>query len=310
MRLTVVILTKNEARHIERCIASVADIAQHVLVVDCGSTDGTVALAQAKGAEVLTNPWLNYATQMNWAIDHVPPETDWIMRLDADEFVTAPLATQIAQHLPNLESTVNGVYVARRMNFMGQPIRWGGVFPVHLLRLFRRGKGRCENRWMDEHILVEGETANFSGEIIDDNRNSLTWWTEKHNAYAGREVVDLLNLKYHFMPHETMADLRGRQQAGLKRWFKEHIYAQLPGGLRAFAYFLHRYVLRFGFLDGRAGTAFHVLQGFWYRYLVDTKLYEVELYMRENAVDAVTAIRDVLNIDLETSGDAVPKAAC
>ncbi|PTV97338.1 hypothetical protein C8J27_101453 [Rhodobacter aestuarii] len=73
---------------------------------------------------------------------------------------------------------------------------------------------------------------------------------------------------------------------------------------------MRKSIIANGFLDGRAGTAFHVLQGFWYRYLVDTKLYEVELYMRENAVDAVTAIRDVLNIDLETSGDAVPKAAC
>jgi hypothetical protein len=80
------------------------------------------------------------------------------------------------------------------MTFLGRPIRWGGVFPVRILRLFWHGKGRCEDRWMDEHILVEGQTAGFAGEIIDDNRNSLTWWTEKHNAYPSREVVDLLNL--------------------------------------------------------------------------------------------------------------------
>lgn len=174
----------------------------------------------------------------------------------------------------------------------------GGVFPVRVLRLFRLGRGRFENRWMDEHILVEGETVGFDGEIVDDNLNSLTWWTEKHNAYASREVVDLLNLEYGFMAHETVADLRSGQQAGLKRWIKENVYTRLPGGGRAFLYFLYRYVVRLGFLDGREGTAFHFLQGFWYRYLVDMKLFEVKAYMRRTNVDAVTAIRDVLGVDV------------
>lgn len=127
----------------------------------------------------------------------------------------------------------------------------------------------------------------------------LTWWTEKHNAYASREVVDLLNLEYGFMAHETVANLRSGQQAGLKRWIKENVYARLPGGGRAFLYFLYRYVVRLGFLDGREGTAFHFLQGFWYRYLVDIKLHEVKTYMRSNGVDAPAAICAVLAIDLQ-----------
>ena len=154
---------------------------------------------------------------------------------------------------------------------------------------------------MDEHIKVEGKTENFEGEIIDDNLNPLTWWTEKHNGYASREVVDLLNLEFGFMPHETVADLRGGQQAGIKRWLKENIYARLPGGIRAFAYFFYRYVIRLGFLDGKEGAAFHVLQGFWYRYLVDMKLHEVKKYLAQNDVDAVTAINDVLGIKIEHS---------
>ena len=197
-----------------------------------------------------------------------------------------------------LGAQVAGVYVSRRMSFLGRPIRWGGVFPIRVLRLFRAGRGRCEDRWMDEHILVNGTTAEFHGEIMDDNLNSLSWWTEKHNGYASREVVDLLNLEYGFMKHETVADLRAGQQAGVKRWLKEQLYARLPGGLRAFAYFLFRYVFRLGFLDGREGTAFHVLQGFWYRYLVDMKLHEVKIHMRRTNVDVVTAIRDVLGIDI------------
>jgi len=299
MHLTVVILTKNEERHIARALRSVQVIADRCYVIDSGSTDRTVALAEAHGATVWRNPWVNYATQFNWALDNLPEDTQWVLRLDADEFITEDLARQIQEQLPQLASEIKGVYVSRRMHFLGRPIRWGGVFPVRVLRLFRYGAGRCENRWMDEHIRVEGETGALRGEIIDDNINSLTWWTDKHNSYASREVVDLLNLEYGFMPHETVADLRGGQQAGVKRWLKERVYARLPGGLRALAYFTYRYIVRLGFLDGKEGTAFHVLQGFWYRYLVDVKLHETRSYMAREGVDVVTAIRDVLGIDLE-----------
>lgn len=298
MSLTVVILTKNEERHIARAMASVAPIADRVVVVDSGSTDRTVELAREGGAEVLVHPFVTQAQQFNWALDQLPADTDWVLRLDADEVVTDALAAEIKAKLGSLSLSIGGVHVSRRMTFLGRPIRWGGVFPVRVLRLFRHGEGRCENRWMDEHILVQGETAEFTGEIVDDNLNSLTWWTEKHNAYASREVVDLLNLEYGFMPHETVADLRGGQQAGVKRWIKERVYARLPGGTRAFIYFAYRYVFRLGFLDGKEGTAFHVLQGFWYRYLVDMKLHEVKTFMRRNDTDVVMAIKDVLGIDI------------
>ncbi|KAF0284756.1 glycosyltransferase family 2 protein [Spiribacter roseus] len=298
MTLTVVILTKNEECHIARALASVSDIATRCVVVDSGSTDRTRDLAEEQGAEVLQRPWVNYATQFNWAIDQLSEDTDWVLRLDADEVVTPELAAQIQTLLPALNADTEGVYVSRRMHFLGRAIRWGGVFPIRVLRLFRHGAGRCEDRWMDEHILVEGTTTSLAGEIIDDNLNSLTWWTEKHNAYASREVVDLLNLEHGFMVHETVADLRGGQQAGVKRWLKEKVYARLPGGFRAFAYFFYRYVLRLGFLDGREGTAFHVLQGFWYRYLVDMKFHEVETHMQRTDCDVETAIQEVLGIDV------------
>ena len=299
MTLTVVILTKNEERHITRALASVASIADRYVVVDSGSTDGTVALAEAHGAKVSENPWINYATQFNWALDQLPDDTEWVLRLDADEIVTEALVQQIKEALSKLGPDTKGIYVSRRMHFLGRRIAWGGLFPIRVLRVFRHGAGRCEDRWMDEHILVDGATADLSGEIIDDNLNSLTWWTEKHNAYASREVVDLLNLEYGFMAHETVADIRSGQQAGVKRWLKEKVYARLPGGLRAFVYFLYRYVVRLGFLDGKEGTAFHVLQGFWYRYLVDMKLHETKTYMRKHDASVDVAIRDVLGIEID-----------
>lgn len=281
-------------------MSSVSSIADKVFVIDSGSTDSTVEIACEAGADVIAHPFVSQAKQFNWAIEQLPEDTEWVLRLDADEVVSNGLKIEINQRLAGLAPSVAGIYVSRRIHFLGRPIKWGGIFPVRVLRLFRHGTGRCENRWMDEHIIVEGETADFDGEIIDDNLNSLTWWTEKHNAYASREVVDLLNLEYGFMQHETVADIRGGQQAGVKRWIKEKVYARLPGGVRAFAYFFYRYVIRLGFLDGKEGTAFHVLQGFWYRYLIDMKLHEVKTYMRKNQVEPVTAIRDVLGIDVRT----------
>ena len=299
MTLTVLILTFNEERHISRAISSVSRIADRIVLVDSGSTDNTVQIAGKLGAEVLQNSWINYSAQFNWGLDHLSDETEWIMRFDADEIVSTDLAIEIAEHLPKLSPSIDGVYVSRRMTFLRRPIKWGGVFPVRVLRLFRHGRARCENRWMDEHIRVSGDTAEFEGEILDDNCNSLTWWTAKHNSYANREVVDLLNLEHGFMVHETVADIRRGQQAGIKRWLKERIYAHLPRGFRALGYFLYRYIFRLGFLDGWEGAAFHVLQGFWYRYLVDIKLREVKKHMQNFDVDVVKAVDNILDIQID-----------
>ena len=298
MNVTAVILTFNEEQHLARCIASVQAVATNVVVVDCSSTDATLDIARAHGARVLQHAWVNHAAQFNWALTQLGADTEWVLRIDADEVLTPALIEEIRTRLPGIGPEIDGVYWGRRMTFQGRLIRHGGVFPVRVLRLFRHGRGQCENRWMDEHIKVAGPTADFAGEMIDDNLNSLTWWTDKHNRYASREAVDLLNLEYRFMPHDTVASLRGGKQAGGKRWLKERVYARLPGGFRAFAYFFYRYVLRLGFLDGQAGTAFHFLQGFWYRYLVDAKVVEVKRYMREHRVGVVEAIERVLGVQL------------
>ena len=298
MTLTVIILTKNEELHIERALASLTGVADRCLVVDSGSTDATLTLAKSAGAEILNNPWTNHATQFNWALDQLGPETQWVLRLDADEIVTEELAAEIKSVLPTLGADIAGVFVSRRMAFLGRRIRWGGLFPLRVLRLFRHGQGRCENRWMDEHIITSGPAANFVGEIIDDNSNSLSWWTEKHNAYASREVVDLLSLEYGLAQADFVGNVGQRSQASVKRWIKENVYARLPSGFRAFAYFLYRYIVRLGFLDGKEGAAFHVLQGFWYRYLVDMKLHEVKSFMKKTGADPKDAIRSVLGIDL------------
>ena len=297
MALTVVILTLNEARHIERALRSIARFADRCVVVDSGSADDTVALARALGAEVLTHPFVNQARQFNWALEQLSSDTDWVFRLDADEVVSDALAAEIAARLPDLPDDVVGLTMPRRIAFLGRPIRHGGLFPVNILRLFRFGQGSSEDRWMDEHITVDGRVEALQGELLDDNLNSLGWWVDKHNRYASREALQILLDERHTAPVTATAAM-GAQTAA-KRWINRKLYTRLPLGWRAFAYFFYRYLVRGGFRDGYPGLAFHTLQGFWYRFLVDAKLYEARRHMARRDGDLGAASREVLGIKTE-----------
>ena len=276
--LVVVILTHNEALHIERCLGAVNSFARACYIVDSGSTDGTVELAEAKGATVLRRKWKNYADQFQWALDTIETDADWIMRLDADEVIEPDLAARIRAELPGLPADVVGINIDRKHIFMDRFIRHGGRYPLTLLRIFRRGHGRIEQRWMDEHILVEGgRTVHFAGGFADHNLNDLTFFTDKHNKYATREAIDVLNQRLGLFARDVELESDTvSQQAALKRWIKERLYNRIPFTVSSLGYFLFRYIFQLGFLDGREGLVYHFLQGYWYRFLVGAKLMELE----------------------------------
>ncbi len=273
--LSVIILTFNEDMHIERCIDSVKSIAKHIYVVDSYSSDRTVELAKGLGALVYQNKWTNHAIQVNWALDNLPITTKWIFRLDADEFVTDDLSKEISERISILHESVTGIYLTRKVFFMDRWIRHGSYYPISFLRIWKHRHGRCEERWMDEHIkLTDGDTVKFEYDFVDDNKRSLGWWTEKHNGYATREAIETLNLKYNLFVSNTVApDFFGTQEQR-KRWLKM-VYINMPLFLRPILYFSYRYFLKLGFLDGKEGLVCHFLQGFWYRFLVDAKIYEI-----------------------------------
>lgn len=281
--ITVVILTFNEAIHVARAIESVRSTAARVLVVDSGSTDATVAIAREAGAEVLHHPFVNQARQFQWALDRGAIVTGWTMRLDADEVIEPDLAAEIAARLPSLPADVTGVNFARKHIFLGRWVRHGGRYPLMMLRLWRTGRGRVEDRWMDEHVVVDGgRTVAFRGGFADWNLHDLTFFTAKHNAYATREAIELLGRKYALIAQDDVLSARtASRQAGAKRWVKRHVYNRLPLWAGPLGYFLYRTVFQLGMLDGRSGMIYHLLQGFWYRTLVNAKVYEYELAMAE-----------------------------
>lgn len=270
--LTVIILTFNEEKHIERCIASLRGIATRIVVVDSFSTDGTIEAARRAGAEVLQNPWVNYATQFQWGLDNACITTDWVMRMDADEYIFPELADELSQLLPTLSSDITGLYVKLRVYFLDKWIR-RGYYPMVLLRFWRNGTGYIQQKWMDEHIrLTHGETRSLRHDMADHNLNHLHWWTNKHNNYAIREAIDRLHREQPFLGehYET-----GYVSGNKTKWHKT-LYMHLPLFIRPFLYFFYRYFIRLGFLEGRPGLIWHVLQGFWFQFLVDAKIYQIK----------------------------------
>jgi glycosyltransferase involved in cell wall biosynthesis len=273
--VSVIILTHNEEKHIGRCIASLLPFTDQIFIVDSFSTDQTVEIARAMGAVVVQNPWVNYATQFNYGIRHIPFQSTWLMRMDADEYVLPKLATEINTRLKTQPDDVSGIYVKRRVMFMNRWMRHGDYYPIWLLRLWRSGQGICEESWMDEHIkLSTGRSIQFDHDLVDHNLNNLTWWTQKHNLYAIREVIDILNIRFNFDQSIRVEPKMFGTQEQRKRYLKMR-YASLPLFTRPLLYFLYRYIVRLGLLDGRPGLMWHFLQGLWYRFLVDAKLYEV-----------------------------------
>jgi Glycosyltransferases involved in cell wall biogenesis len=278
--ISVIILTYNEEMHIKRCIENVKPWVRDVFVVDSLSTDRTAEIAEGLGARVFRNVWLGlYASQFNWALDNLPIRTEWVLRLDADEYLTDGLIEEIKAKLDALPGDVAGCVFNRGYVFMGRWIRRGGTYPVKLLRLFRHGKGRCEERMMDEHIeLMEGRPVELLGVFFDHNLNDIGWWSAKHNGYALREAVDLLDIEYDLSVQEHKSakntEALGKQAAAKRA--KKLKYARMPLCWRAFAYFLYRYLLKGGFLEGKEGFLWHFLQGWWYRTLVDAKIWEIK----------------------------------
>jgi len=278
LSVAVVILTFNESLHLPRALGHIRSFAREIFVIDSFSTDNTVEIARAAGAHVLQHPFQNQARQFEWALENAPITSDWVMRLDADEIIEADLAEEIKRRLPELPLDVTGVTLNRKTIFQGKFIRHGGRYPLMLLRIWRRGTARIEDRWMDEHIyLTQGRAVTFKGGFADYNLHDLTYFTAKHNSYAAREALDrvysrlgLANSQIELTRESTA------RQAKVKRFLKEKVFNQLPFEVSSTLYFFFRYVVLLGFLDGREGLTYHLLQGFWYRYLAGAKLREME----------------------------------
>ncbi len=259
--LAVIILQKNEKLHIKRCLEKLAPLApRQIFVVDCFSTDGSDKIAAEMGATVVYRAWPGlYAQQFNWALDNLPIKASWILRLDADEYLYPETCEEVQRLVTSggLPPDVTSLSLSLARVFCGHKIRFGGTAHIPMVRFFKRGIGRCQDRAMDEHVVTrKGRDYRLKGEFADDNLNAMDWWREKHRGYAKREARDALAFargELHFKP-------------------SKEAYYRMPRYFRAFIYFSIRYFIKLGFLDGYAGWMWNFWQGLWYRWIVDCEI--------------------------------------
>lgn len=273
--LDIVILTFNEEKNIEACLQSVLPLNATIYIVDSGSTDNTLAICRQYTANIYTNPFENYAAQRNWALQNLPLKNTWVLNLDADHRVTAALVTELDATLTTQTvSDINGFLISRRTMFMGKWIKHGGHYPTYHANMFRNGFGSCEVKLYDQHFLVNGKTKILKGDIIDIITDSINTFVIRHNHWATLEAqyqVDQRNKNNDVQLIEPRFWGNPMQR---RRYMKKK-YEAFPLFVRPVLYYFIRYIIKLGFLDGKTGFVFHFLQGFWFRMMIDIKVYEL-----------------------------------
>lgn len=271
---SLIILTFNEEIHIERCLKNASLISNNIFIVDSYSTDNTIALAKQCTRNIFQGNFDSFSSKLNWAIENLPITTPWTIRLDADEIFTDDLIEKVNTLIDSQPPQVYGIYVRRQLWFLNRWMRHGDMYPTYSLRIWRTGGVSCENRLLDEHmILKEGNSIISNFDIIDNPKISIRTWIEKHNKYSDLEMRSQLNSETKIST-KINTKLISKKQEERKRYFKDRVYYKLPLFIRPFIYFFYRYFLKLGFLDGKEGFIWNVLHAFWYRFLIDVKIYE------------------------------------
>lgn len=271
-QITIIVLTFNSHKTIAATLCAAKQVSDDIYVVDSFSTDDTLDIVRKFDCKILQHAFQDYGSQRNWAIDNIPTAGGWQLHLDSDEELTSELIAEI--QTINLETVpFDGYMVCRQIAFMGRRLNWGGVALTWHYRLFRSGFGRCENRRYDQHFVPSGRTGFLKNRMIDHNNESISEWTFRHNKWASMEAEEMLNTARPLSDqiHPDMFGVPSQR----KRFLKSKYY-RLPLFWRAFFYFCYCFFVRLAFLDGARGVIYCVLQSFWFRFLVDAKIFEAE----------------------------------
>jgi glycosyltransferase involved in cell wall biosynthesis len=259
-RLVVVILTKNEEVNLGKALVSIRGRCP-VVVVDSESTDRTRQIAEEGGAEFVIHPFRDYASQRNFAIDHVKARFQWVLFLDADEELTAEVWDDIDRHCAR--GDLDGVYFGRILRFFGHDLRHGGMAKHAMLRLMRPEVARYDREINERVDDTDMRIAYAKSKLVHDDRKPIVDWLVKHVGYAQREATAYLSGRDDSLEGFNLHSQRART-IGL-RW----AYNKLPLGVRPIAHFARTLVWQRAYKDGAAGTVYALMQSLWYPMMID-----------------------------------------
>ncbi len=271
--ISVIVLTCNERGKIKACLESACNIFDEIFVVDSGSTDNTLDIARQYTEKIYLHHFTDYASQRNWAQKNLPLRNEWVFHLDADERISPELSLELNELFSSPLNGVSGFLVSRKTIFKGKWIKYGGHYPVYHARIFRRSEGSCEERRYDQHFIILGKQVILKSDIINIVDCNFPAMIRKMDLHSSLEAEELTLKKEYF---KLSPDLSGSPM-NRRRWLRVNLYEKSPIFIRVFLYFFYRYFIRLGFLGGEEGLVFHFLQGFWYRFLVDCKIYKITL---------------------------------
>ncbi len=280
--VAVVIITFNEEVNLPQALQSAVGWAEQVFVVDSFSTDRTIEVAQAFGAETCQHRFDSFGTQKNWALENLPITAEWVVFLDADEYLSDEIKAEIPQAIQNAPADVNGFVTDIKYIYLGRWIKHGDIYQK-LVRMIRRGRASyIVTSAYHEKMVVQGGVGHLKGRIVHDDQKTLREWVDKQMTRIEIDVQARLRRRQ----SAGAAPARGTPgvtvEGGRSVWLKKRLNG-LPGPLRPFAQFFYRYVLRLGFLDGWPGFVYNFLFQFWYPLMVEVLYLEARLRARRAA---------------------------
>ena len=273
--LTVIIITYQEESNIKECISSVKAVTNNIFVVDSYSTDRTQSILNEMNVTFAEHEFISYADKRNWAQKNNPFNTEWVFHIDADERFTPELSSWLINNFLFEKNNADGFLFSRKIYFLDKWIKHGAQYPNYHLRLFKNLCGHAEDKAYDSHFVLTTESIKkiSSADILNNVTDSLDNFINSHNKWASLEARDIA---------QGLDKTKGEVSLNLfgnpierKRWLRSKIFDKSPLFIRSFVYFIYLYFFRLGFLDGKQGLIFFVLQSFWLRFLVDAKVFEL-----------------------------------
>lgn len=276
--VSAIVTTRNEELNLERTLRSLVGFVDEIFVIDSDSTDGTIAIAKQLSVTLVNMPYEHgriIPWIYQWGLENLPIRNEWVLILEADQRPDDSLKRALEDVFSGGAISAAGFYFRRRQIFRGSMLRFGGYGTKWMLKLFRKDRGELDPKEEDTRVYVNGPTVKLAGTLLEENAKEwqILFYLEKHLRYADAFAKDELMRRHSGIRWKVQPRFFGtpdQRVLWLKSW-----YYRTPLYVRPWVYFVFRYIVLLGFLDGRQGFVFHFLQAFWFRLVVDIRLEEI-----------------------------------